>query len=129
MVDSEQADIIYAPLLIDSPQAAPQDVDPVLVYCWPNFCDAGPTANQHWVNMSCLLGLGAPHIPPSQTGDPILVYLGFGLVEMAISTNPKPTIYRNLYENTGPGGLKPSNHQVQYFPVLKKLLQIEGAFL
>ena len=27
---------------------------------------------------------------------------GFGLVEMAISTNPKPTIYRNLYENTGP---------------------------
>ena len=28
--------------------------------------------------------------------------VGFGLVEMAISTNPKPTIYRNLYENTGP---------------------------
>ena len=25
--------------------------------------------------------------------------VGFGLVEMAISTNPKPTIYRNLYEN------------------------------
>ena len=25
------------------------------------------------------------------------------LVEMAISTNPKPTIYRNLYENFGPG--------------------------
>ena len=29
--------------------------------------------------------------------------VGFGLVEMAISTNPKPTIYRNLYENTGTG--------------------------
>ena len=28
---------------------------------------------------------------------------GFGLVEMAILTNPKPAIYRNLYENTGPG--------------------------
>ena len=28
--------------------------------------------------------------------------VGFGLVEMAISTNPKPTICRNLYENTGP---------------------------
>ena len=28
--------------------------------------------------------------------------VGFGLVEMAISTNPKLTIYRNLYENTGP---------------------------
>ena len=26
--------------------------------------------------------------------------VGFGFVEMAISTNPKPTIYRNLYENT-----------------------------
>ena len=28
--------------------------------------------------------------------------VGFGLVEMAISTNPKPTIYRNLYENMCP---------------------------
>ena len=28
----------------------------------------------------------------------------FGLVEMSILTNRKPTIYRNLYENTGPGG-------------------------
>ena len=25
--------------------------------------------------------------------------VGFGLVEMATSTNPNPTIYRNLYEN------------------------------
>ena len=29
--------------------------------------------------------------------------VGFGLVEMAISTNQKPMIYRNLYENTGAG--------------------------
>ena len=29
--------------------------------------------------------------------------VGFWLVEMAISTSQKPTIYRNLYENTGPG--------------------------
>ena len=28
--------------------------------------------------------------------------VGFWLVEMAISTNQKPTIYRNLYENTRP---------------------------
>ena len=28
--------------------------------------------------------------------------VGFGLVEMAISTNPKPTISRKLYENMGP---------------------------
>ena len=28
--------------------------------------------------------------------------VGFWLVEMAISTNQKPTIYRNLYENMDP---------------------------
>ena len=28
--------------------------------------------------------------------------VGFWLVEMAISTNQKPAIYRNLYENTDP---------------------------
>ena len=28
--------------------------------------------------------------------------IGFWLVEMAISTNQKPTIYRNLYENMSP---------------------------
>ena len=44
---------------------------------------------------------------------PILSYniryiVGFGLVEMAISTNPNPVIhvYRNLYENTGPDKVK-----------------------
>ena len=31
--------------------------------------------------------------------------VGFWLVELAISTNQKPTIYRNLYENTAPGTL------------------------
>ena len=29
--------------------------------------------------------------------------VGFGLVEMAISTNLKPTIYHQLYDNTAPG--------------------------
>ena len=31
--------------------------------------------------------------------------VGFGLVEVATSTNPKPTIYRNLYENTDRAGI------------------------
>ena len=31
----------------------------------------------------------------------------FGLVEMTISTNPKPTIYRNLYDNMNPGVIFP----------------------
>ena len=48
------------------------------------------------------------HFRDPQSSGPIFSYklryiVGFGLVEMAISTNPKPTIYRNLYENTGPG--------------------------
>ena len=38
--------------------------------------------------------------------------VGFGLVEMAISTNP-PTIYRNLYKNTSPL-LKPLSSDVDY---------------
>ena len=38
---------------------------------------------------------------PGIVQGPVLSYklryiVGFGLVEMAISTNPKPTIYRNL---------------------------------
>ena len=28
--------------------------------------------------------------------------VGFWLIETAVSTNQKPTMYRNLYENTGP---------------------------
>ena len=39
--------------------------------------------------------------------------VGFWLVEMAISTNQKPTIYRNLYENTGP--VKPKCGRNQLF--------------
>ena len=42
--------------------------------------------------------------PPGPVFSYRLRYIaGFGLVEMAISTNPKPAIYRNLNENTGPG--------------------------
>ena len=37
----------------------------------------------------------------------ILRYIvGLWLVEMAISTNQKPTIYCNLYKNTGPASYK-----------------------
>ena len=32
--------------------------------------------------------------------------VGFGLVEMDISTNPKRTMYRNLYENAEPDVLQ-----------------------
>ena len=34
-----------------------RDVDSILVWCWASFVDGGPTANQHWVNISCLPGV------------------------------------------------------------------------
>ena len=33
-----------------------RDVDPMTVYRWTNVCNAGSTLNQHWLNVSCLLG-------------------------------------------------------------------------
>ena len=33
-----------------------QDVYPFLIQCWPTVFDAGPTLNQHRVNLSCVLG-------------------------------------------------------------------------
>ena len=33
--------------------------------------------------------------------------VGFELVEMVISTNSKPTIYRHFYENTGQNSVIP----------------------
>ena len=32
-----------------------QDIDSMLVQCWASVVDDGPTLNQHWVNVSCLL--------------------------------------------------------------------------
>ena len=64
--------------------------------------------NHHGANRGSIRGHAEPGIKPQiQQGmqRPVFSYklrniVGFGLVEMAISTNPKPTIYRNLYENT-----------------------------
>ena len=40
------------------PPAQPtRDVYPMLVQCWNDVVDGGPTLNQHWVNVSRLLGL------------------------------------------------------------------------
>ena len=33
-----------------------RDVDSVLVYCWTNVADVGPTINKHWIDVLCLLG-------------------------------------------------------------------------
>ena len=33
-----------------------RDVGPTLVYCWADVVDGGPTVNQRWADVSCLLG-------------------------------------------------------------------------
>ena len=40
--------------LIGSPHKKTLCVDPMLVQCWADVVDGGPTLNQHWVNASCL---------------------------------------------------------------------------
>ena len=42
-----------------------RDVDPMLAHCWPAVVDGGPAVNQHWVNISCLLGWS--HRPAART--------------------------------------------------------------
>ena len=54
------------------------------------------------------------------TSGPVFSYklryiVGFWLVEMAISTNQKPTIYRNLYENTAPDNHLPNTYNAEIF--------------
>ena len=39
-----------------------RDVEPVLVLCWASVADGGPELDQHWVNVSCLLGVLTGHI-------------------------------------------------------------------
>ena len=34
-----------------------RDIHPVLVKCWDSVADRGPTLYQHWVNVSCLVGM------------------------------------------------------------------------
>ena len=46
------------------------------------------------------LTVGKRDVPGPVFSYKLRYIVGFWLVEMAISTNPKPTIYRNLYENT-----------------------------
>ena len=50
-----QQQIMYSPkhLCVRHCSHQAQDVDPMLVYCWPTVYDAGPTINQPLVSVSC----------------------------------------------------------------------------
>ena len=41
---------------IHHPTQQTRDIEPLLVQCWSTVYDAGPTLNQQWLNVSCLLG-------------------------------------------------------------------------
>ena len=49
---------VFVPLVTQVAQTPQQtrDVDPMLVHCWVDVVDGGPTVNQHWVSVSYLLG-------------------------------------------------------------------------
>ena len=51
---NEQLLLFAFPLHYSRPQQT-RDADTTLVQCWSIVCDAGPTLNQHWVNVPCLL--------------------------------------------------------------------------
>ena len=50
-IESMYDDVLYSQLT--------RGGDPMLIYCWVAVCDAGPTLNQHQVNIPCLLDLHA----------------------------------------------------------------------
>ena len=64
--------------------------------------------NHYWSGMCAVQAIAGNNLfYRNRLSVPVFSYklryiAGFWLVEMAISTNQKPTIYRNLYKNTGP---------------------------
>ena len=98
----------------------------------------------NYVPQGCLNGIINNYNTPGPVFSYKLGYIvGFGLVEIAISTNPKPTIYRNLYENTGPAAhffhlphrfqaceqIIFLNNIVIYYHVALLLFSVDGRFI
>ena len=50
-------DMIYRLLNSHIASQLTRDIEPILAQCWVDVVDGGPTLNQHWFNVSCLLGL------------------------------------------------------------------------
>ena len=40
----------------DLPTQQTRDIEPLLIQCWASVVDGGPTLNQQWLNVACLLG-------------------------------------------------------------------------
>ena len=40
---------------IPGPSQQTRYIEPMLVYCWADVADDGPTLNEHWFNVTCLL--------------------------------------------------------------------------
>ena len=102
-------------------------IHPLLFQCWDSVDNNVPTLKQHWVNAPTFaLGGRRAYCTHQVAAGPAVSYklryiVGFGLVEMAISTNPKPTIYCNLHvREYGPKLL----HGNQLFPSYTSTLQM-----
>ena len=73
---------------------------------WISSCDRLNHALCNWSGVEYLTWLDSFIMP-----EPVFLYtlryiVGFGLDEMVIPTNPKATMYRNVYENTDPKNLR-----------------------
>ena len=58
-----------------------QDVSPMLIWCWANVVDDGPTSNQHWVNVFLFAGITVQAFHqrfPANSWRPPNVYLMLG---------------------------------------------------
>ena len=40
-----------------------RDIEPLLDQCWASVVDGGPTLNQQWLNVSCLVGCPSRNQP------------------------------------------------------------------
>ena len=85
---------------------------------WIDYPNGHTTLLRRWINVNDVDSTSQQRRVPSEYtyySAAVFSYklryiVGFWLVEIAISTNQKPTIYRNLYENTGPATQKCAQH-------------------
>ena len=70
-------------------------------FLYITICKRTQSLHNLWKYYSIQHAASHSELPGSAFSYKLWYIVGFWLVEMAISTNQKPTIYRNLYVNTG----------------------------
>ena len=75
-----------------------RNVHPVLVQCWTNVEDDGPTLYQHWVNVSCLMGYPAEKTRCYNIG---LTYLTLAIRQIKVLRAPSHPQNKTHCHNVG----------------------------